>query len=1777
MLQNFNIRYSAGNSRWAKICWSAEQNKFVAISTHGTNRALISSNGINWTEVSGVPVAGWHSICWSKEVALFVAVANSGPAGSTRVMTSPNGTNWTERPNPHPTNQWFDVCWSPQLTRFVAIAEWSTGNNNRVMTSSNGTDWTAAQSPPVENWRGVCWSPELTRFVAVAGPFGVVNASNRVMTSPDGFTWTYQPSPASSWIRVCWSSLRRLFVAVADSGTHRIMTSPDGFTWTVRSAPNAEFRGICWSHETGLFVGVCWAGPNRVWTSTDGITWTPETEKNPWYDACWSKELNMFAIVNWGITVATVVSNIYTFTTVGSTQWQAPTSGNVQVLIVAGGGGGGPNIGGGGGGGGVVWITSTNVISGTSYNVFVGDGGASQTNGQNSTIFGATAAGGGTSGQWPSGIGTSGGSGGGAAANNDLLNQGGDTSGNSLGQNNGINNVGVIYGNRGGNMLVARAADPVRAAGGGGAGGQGINTNSNFEGVMDISSSGSGGIGIVNSILGPSYYWGGGGGGAAYGNSGSNTNAGWGGLGGGGGGSTYRKLGGIGGGSSINSGFNGSSGTNVSGGAGGPNTGGGGGGGSYPSGPGGKGGSGIVVIRYIPPLPSAPTIGIAIAGNTTATVNWTASASNGTTITGYMIERSENLSTWIFDSSANNVAVFKIVTGLVNGKIYYFRVYATSNFGNSPASSASNLVLPIAMSAITIGSHFIGKTLVIGSTALIDSNPIWARIFDFHDGTTSTYIFAPFRVHHGYLRFVARPFNSGEIIQEYTNYIPTITIYYIYTIVFLSLTELKVNVYEYTKLTNVVSNRGTTVKTINMPNTILPNIFNFWLGRSIYPADHFYNGIYDKVALYNGDLLALSEANVLSTLRDLVMGTQSNSFFNSTTSYSFRPAINNFMGVVVNILNHNTGAGSNVTTSNITLSGNGNTSGGYLNIIGSFAELPTAPTSLSATPRNGRVDLSWNAPLSNGGTPIIDYEIRINTNPVVTLTTTNTFAIITGLTNSITYSFDIRARNDVGYSSYSAISSAKPFTIPGAPRNVNATAGNGRVDLSWNAPNITSIFTIDGSSTFIAPMSGTVEVLIVGGGGGGGGASGGGGGGGGIIYIPSVSVTVGTNYSIFVGDGGAAMTNGQNSRAFTATAAGGGTSGFHPNGVGTAGGSGGGAAAGGGLNQGGASSGNSLGSNSGFIYGNRGGNMTISRSPTGNGATRAAGGGGAGGQGIDTDPNITGDLGQFGGGAGGDGIVNPILGPSYYWGGGGGGGGFFYPSEGWGGRGGGGGGGGTGGLGRGGGSALNSGAAGSGLDGGAGGNNTGGGGGGGGWVSYSGGKGGSGIVVIRYINIVDTTITSYTVTSSPGGQQIVITNRLTTTATFSGLTNGTAYTFTVVAKNSNDDISPLSTISATPISATIPTKPLNLTGTPGVGFVDLSWNAPSSDGGSNIISYTIQTSTNQSLWTDSSSHFSERFKRISNLANGVLHYFRVCAINLVGNSPFSDLFSTTPIVFFTLNVTQNFVGGRLDISNNYTQSDISFNWYSSIDNSFTSPILLSNPNNRKYLFIRLEYQKLYIRCTINYNTNTFTTSSALIPEKYNAQLFDYNINIYTVGQKQALFNTATYNYSNANIPPVFNIELNLTQLSTFLSDSRSITSASNSSINTNAFETNMRPFGERLLEIIAVKIFGHPKTRAAISNDNSFYNTTQISTQINNTFNNHRNELGNYFMGLYDITQVNNNAQLINVSNLNIIFPFFFRGTIQKNAINLFRNGPNVGGSLLVNGNYNIPLLLTFN
>ena len=293
----------------------------------------------------------------------------------------------------------------------------------------------------------------------------------------------------------------------------------------------------------------------------------------------------------------------HVFTTTGTSTFRALSSGTVEVLLVGGGGGGGSSLGSGGGGGGVVWLPSVRVSAGVNYNIVVGAGGPSNTNGGTTTCFDASAAGGGrgVGHQSANGFGISGGSGSGAALiegqNTTLYTGGGGKVGNSLGSNIG----GFSYGERGGNIIAGRAgADPMRQAGGGGAFAQGFDTCANFTSTITQTGHSSGGQGILNTIyLGLNYYWGGGGGGAAYTNT-INMQGGWGGLGGGGGGATSNiagSLGGIGGGSAIVSGSNGSA--AGAGGAGGANTGGGGGGGAWFGLAGGAGGSGIVVIRYL--------------------------------------------------------------------------------------------------------------------------------------------------------------------------------------------------------------------------------------------------------------------------------------------------------------------------------------------------------------------------------------------------------------------------------------------------------------------------------------------------------------------------------------------------------------------------------------------------------------------------------------------------------------------------------------------------------------------------------------------------------------------------------------------------------------------------------------------------------------------------------------------------------------------------------------------------------------------------------------------------------------------------------------------------------------------------------------------------------------------------------------------------------------------------------------------------------------------------
>jgi hypothetical protein len=105
-----------------------------------------------------------------------------------------------------------------------------------IRSTVDQTVWTSRTSATDNNWNSVTYGNGI--FVAVAQS----GSGNRVMTSPDGITWTSRTTPASSEY---WSSVtfgNGTFVAVSSSGSYgnQVMTSPDGITWTTRSNPGRD-------------------------------------------------------------------------------------------------------------------------------------------------------------------------------------------------------------------------------------------------------------------------------------------------------------------------------------------------------------------------------------------------------------------------------------------------------------------------------------------------------------------------------------------------------------------------------------------------------------------------------------------------------------------------------------------------------------------------------------------------------------------------------------------------------------------------------------------------------------------------------------------------------------------------------------------------------------------------------------------------------------------------------------------------------------------------------------------------------------------------------------------------------------------------------------------------------------------------------------------------------------------------------------------------------------------------------------------------------------------------------------------------------------------------------------------------------------------------------------------------------------------------------------------------------------------------------------------------
>ncbi|WP_052410150.1 S-layer homology domain-containing protein [Paenibacillus durus] len=115
---------------------------------------------------------------------------------------------------------------------------------------------------------------------------------------------------------------------------------------------------------------------------------------------------------------------------------------------------------------------------------------------------------------------------------------------------------------------------------------------------------------------------------------------------------------------------------------------------------------------------------------------------------------------------------------------------------------------------------------------------------------------------------------------------------------------------------------------------------------------------------------------------------------------------------------------------------------------------PVSPVGLTAIGGNGQANLSWNS--VTGATY---YEIYQGTAPgeygesaLATVSGSTYSCTATGLANGTTYYFTVKAGNDGGSSGYSNEVSATPKTVPAAPADIIAAAGDGQATITFTAP-----------------------------------------------------------------------------------------------------------------------------------------------------------------------------------------------------------------------------------------------------------------------------------------------------------------------------------------------------------------------------------------------------------------------------------------------------------------------------------------------------------------------------------------------------------------------------------------------------------------------------------------------------------------------------------------------------------------------------------------------------
>ncbi len=146
--------------------------------------------------------------------------------------------------------------------------------------------------------------------------------------------------------------------------------------------------------------------------------------------------------------------------------------------------------------------------------------------------------------------------------------------------------------------------------------------------------------------------------------------------------------------------------------------------------------------------------------------------------------------------------------------------------------------------------------------------------------------------------------------------------------------------------------------------------------------------------------------------------------------------------------------------------------------------------------------------------------------------------------------------------------------------------------------------------------------------------------------------------------------------------------------------------------------------------------------------------------------------------------------------------------------------------------------------------------------------------------------------TSSGGEVILTTLGNVTAYNDVGLRGGITYYYLVTALNDHGESPTSNEASAKPTS--VPSEPRSLIATPSIQTVQLNWTAPSSTGGSLIMGYNVYRGTASGGESLIASIGVSTTYVDNPLTGGVTYYYRVTAVNILGESAFSNEVGALP-------------------------------------------------------------------------------------------------------------------------------------------------------------------------------------------------------------------------------------------------------------------------------------------